>query len=102
MKIGNRQVNFVYEFPGLVGTEIYVNDNVLKQLEKAAIVIPDDEKINFIIYGFWKMAAQISQKELDLYSVQDIPGHLGVLTSCFKCDGYCSNCPLANCSERTC
>ncbi len=102
MKIKNREVNFVFEFPGLTGTEDYISDSIARRLEEMAIVIQGDEKINFIIFGFWDLAAQISQKELDIRSVQDAPGHLGFYTSCFKCDEYCSNCPMANCSERTC
>lgn len=102
MKIKGREVNFEFEFPGLTGTEIYISDSIFKRLEESAIVIPGDEKINFIIYGFWDLAAQISQKELDIRSCQDVPGHLGFYSSCFKCDEYCGNCPLSNCSERTC
>lgn len=102
MRIGNREVNFVYEYPWLLGTEQYLMDTVLKKITDAGIPIPGDEKINFFVYGYWNLVQQISQKELDLRSVRDVPGQITLIESCFKCDDYCSNCPLVNCSERTC
>lgn len=102
MRIGNREVNFVYEYAFLLGTDSYLSESVLTKISEAAIAIPGDEKINFFIYGFWSMAQQISQKELDLQSVRDVHGQIGIVESCFNCDEYCSNCPLANCKERTC
>ena len=102
MRIGNREVNFVYEYAFLLGTDSYLTDTVLAKIRDAAIVIPGDEKINFFIYGFWNMAQQISQKELDLQSVRDVQGQIAIVESCFKCDEYCSNCPVTNCGERTC